>query len=195
MGSLLLRAYLSLFPDLLDGAILSGTSGQKGAIVSLGKFIASIQGLLTNKKKPSKLLNMMTFKDYNRAFKPNRTDFDWLSRDEQKVDEYIYDPLCGFVVSNRFYYDLLDLVQYINKKSTFLNTPNIPMLIISRDKDPVGQFGKGIKRVYNEYQKAGLNKVTMKLYPDGRHEMLNEINRNEVYNDILEWLKDNFKNN
>ncbi len=196
MGSLLTRAYVAKYPDDVNGIILSGTSGETGLLVSTGKTIAWLQGLFSDKRKPSNLLNAMTFKDYNKAFKDAETDFDWLSRDPEKVREYIEDPMCGFVVSNRFYYDLLSLVQFIGKKSTFINTPNsLPILIFSGKNDPVGNFGKGVKKVYNEYLKAGNKNVELKLYPDGRHEMLNEINRDKVYQDVYKWLEEKFKNN
>ncbi len=194
MGSLFTRAYIAKYPDTLDGAILSGTSGQSGFLVSAGKTIAKLQGIFAGKTKPSKLLNNMTFQDYNKAFRPNKTEFDWLSRDSQQVKKYIDDPWCGGVVSNSFYYDLLSLVQFINRPETYLSTPKeMPILMFSGEKDPVGDFGKGVKKVYDKYLKSGIKNITLKLYPDGRHEMLNEINRKEVYEDVLDWLKTNFQ--
>ncbi len=194
MGSLLARAYISKYPNALDGVILSGTSGESGPIVGIGKFIASLQGIFSDIHKPSNLLNSMSFKEYNKPFKPAKTEFDWLSRDEQKVKEYVEDPLCGFVTSNRFYYDLLSLVQYINKLSTYQNAPaQMPMLFISGDKDPVGDFGKGVKKVFQKYSDTGHSNISMKLYPGARHELLNEINRQEIYGDIFNWLEENFK--
>ena len=193
MGSLFARAYISIYPDDVNGVILSGTSGESGFLPILGQFIALIQGAISGKRKPSKLLHTMTFKKYNKPFEPAKTAFDWLSRDEQKVQEYIDDPLCGFVVSNRFYFDLLKVVQLISSRPTFINTPKeLPMLIISGDKDPVGNFGKGVKKVYNNYLKTGHKNIMLKLYPGARHEILNETNRQKVYNDILNWLKETF---
>ncbi len=194
MGSLFTRAYIAKYPDTADGAILSGTSGQGGPLIAIGKAIAAIQGLFKGKRKKSYLLNNMTFKDYNKPFKPAKTDFDWLSRDEEQVKKYVADPWCGEVVSNRFYYDLLSLVSYINKPEVYLTTPkDMPLLFIAGDQDPVGDFGKGVKKVFNKYVKSGQKNTTIKLYPGGRHEMLNEINRDEVYEDILNWLKTTFE--
>ncbi len=193
MGSLFTRAYLAKYPDTVHAAILSGTSGEAGPLVAIGKTIASLQGLLKGKNKKSYLLNNMTFKDYNRAFKPAKTEFDWLSRDEEQVKKYVEDPWCGEVVTNRFYYDLLSLVSFINRPETFINTPkDMPLFFISGDQDPVGDFGKGVRKVFNKYLKAGHKNVAIKLYSGGRHEMLNEINRQEVYEDILNWLKTTF---
>ncbi len=189
MGSLFARAYMVKYPNEISGVILSGTSGEGGLLVSLGKTIAKLQGTFTHPKKQSQLLNDMTFKDYNKAFKPAKTDFDWLSRDEKVVQDYINDPYCGQVVSNRFYYDMLSLIQFINKDSSYTNAPkDMPVLMFSGENDPVGNFGKGVKKVYNKYKKAGVKDITLKLYPEGRHEMLNETNRSEVYNDVLQWI-------
>ena len=193
MGSLFTRAYIAKYPDSIDGVILSGTSGESGPLVLLGKTIAWIQGLFKGKKSKSYLLNSMTFKDYNKAFKPTKTEFDWLSRDLAKVQEYIEDHFCGKVVSNRFYFDLLSLVSFINRNNTFIKTPkDLPILLISGEQDPVGNFGKGVKKVYNKYKKSGQKNIKLILYPEARHEMLNEINREDVYNDILNWIKITF---
>ncbi len=194
MGSLFTRAYISKYPDTADGAILSGTSGQGGLLVAMGKTIAALQGIFKGKKAKSNLLNSMTFKDYNKAFKPAKTEFDWLSRDEEIVKKYVEDPWCGGVVSNRFYYDLLSLVSFINRAETYITTPkDMPLFFISGEQDPVGEFGKGVKKVYQKYLKSGQKNTSIKLYPGARHEVLNEINRQEVYNDILNWLKTTFE--
>ena len=194
MGSLLARAYIVKYPGDFSGVILSGTSGQSGLVVSAGKFIAWTQGLFSGKHKPSKLLNNMTFKDYNKAIKRAKTDFDWLSKDPEQVQKYIDDPLCGFVVSNRFYYDLLSLVQFIAKPHAFrLQPEDLPVFIISGAEDPVGEMGKGVEKVYKKYLLAGGRNVEMKLYDGFRHEILNEVNKQQVYNDILDWLESNFK--
>jgi len=136
----------------------------------------------------------MTFKDYNKAIKQAKTDFDWLSKDPEQVQKYIDDPLCGFVVSNRFYYDLLSLVQFIAKPHAFrLQPEDLPVFIISGAEDPVGEMGKGVEKVYKKYLLAGGRNVEMKLYDGFRHEILNEVNKQQVYNDILDWLESNFK--
>jgi alpha-beta hydrolase superfamily lysophospholipase len=188
-GSIVARAFLAKYGNTYKGIILSGTTGSDGLLVSAGKFIASMQGFFKGKNKKSQLLNSMTFKDYNKKFQPAKTEFDWLSRDHERNLDYINDPYCGGVFTNRFFFDMLDMISFINKKSSMQNVPtNIPLLFISGEMDPVGEFGKGVKKVYNKYKNHGVKDIELKLYKDGRHESLNEINRQEVFNDILNWL-------
>ncbi len=189
MGSFFARAYITKYANKINGVIISGTSGQRGLLIKLGKLIALTQGAIKGKHAKSKLLYTMSFKDYNKHFKPTKTEYDWLSRDEQIVNKYASDEYCGWIPSNRFFYDVFDLMDFIVKKQNINKIPkNLPIFILSGENDPVGEFGKGPKRVANDYKKAGLNNLKLKLYPQGRHEMLNEINRQEVLNDILQWI-------
>lgn len=189
MGSLLTRTYISKYPNSVNGVVLSGTSGEKGFLVKAGKFISKIIGVFNNKQTPSKFLDNMSFGKFNSYFKPNRTKFDWLSRDNENVDRYIDDPYCGAIFPNRFYYDLSWGVDFNNKKENINNiSKNLPIFLISGDKDPVGGFTKGVKSVYEDYKNAGIKDIELKFYKDARHEIVNEINRKEVYNDVVEWL-------
>src|SRR5699024_183638 len=118
-----------------------------------------------------------------------RTNFDWLSRDENEVDKYIENPYCGTVFTTKFFYDFLKGLGEIENRRKFKLIPkDLPIYIFSGDKDPVGNFGKGIISLYNRYNNLGIKDLKYKLYKDGRHEMLNEINRNEVINDLIQWL-------
>ena len=131
----------------------------------------------------------MIFGGNNRQFKNPRTNFDWLSRDEKEVDKYIADEKCGFICTTGFYRDFINGLKYIEDKRNLLKLTNhVPVLIISGEKDPVGKNGKGVQNLYDRYIKYGLKDVSMKLYKDARHEILNEINRDEVMQDIVEWL-------
>lgn len=191
MGSLLTRTYITLFPNLVNGVILSGTSGESGMLIKAGKFISKFIGVFKNHKAPSKLLDNMSFGKFNSYFKPNRTKFDWLSRDNENVDKYVNDQFCGAVFSNRFFYDMSWGIDYINQKENIAKiSKDLPVFLISGDKDPVGNFTKGVIKVYDTYKSLGIKDLKLKTYKDARHEIINEINRNEVYFDILKWLNE-----
>jgi alpha-beta hydrolase superfamily lysophospholipase len=134
-------------------------------------------------------MSKLTFGGYNKAFRPNRTKFDWLSRDEAEVDKYIADPFCGGVFTAGFFYDLFGGLIKNQDKKELANIPvQLPIYIFSGDKDPVGRFGKGVMRLFNTYRRLGIKDLSYKLYEGGRHEMLNETNREEVMTDVIDWL-------
>jgi alpha-beta hydrolase superfamily lysophospholipase len=189
MGSLLTRTYITKYPNSVKGIILSGTSGESGLLVKAGKLISKLIGVFKNPKAPSKLLDNMSFGKFNSYFKPNKTKFDWLSRDNENVDKYNDDPYCGAIFSNRFFYDLSWGVDFNNKKENLLRiSRELPIFLVSGEKDPVGNFTKGVQKVFEIYKMLGIKDVEMKFYTDARHEIINEINRIEVYNDVIEWI-------
>jgi len=192
MGSFLLRQYILNPPFKLNGIILSGTAGNPGALGKIGVFMTKFLMLFNSKRSPSKLMDTLSFGAYNKKFKPNRTTFDWLSRDNEQVDKYIDDPYCGTIFSLQFFNDMLKGLLFVSQQSTIDKTAeDLPILIFSGDKDPVGENGKGVNEVYNKFKKAGVKNITLKLFTGGRHEMLNEINNDEVYMLILDWLNKN----
>ena len=135
-------------------------------------------------------MNRLSFGAFNKPFEPNITDFDWLSRDQKEVEKYINDDKCGFMCTNGFFYDLLTGVEFANSRENVESLPkDLPLLIISGDMDPVGDYGKGVKKIYKLYSDAGIVDVTLKLIPDARHELLNETNRKEVYEILWGWLE------
>lgn len=189
MGSLLSRQYIYQYEDALKGVILSGTSGDPGILGSVGKVLASLEGKIKGKKTKSPRLDKLTFGSYNKAFKPSRTSFDWLSRDQMEVDKYVNDPLCGKVFTNGFFYDLLTGLKQINKGENIREIPKgLPIFFISGEKDPVGNDTKGVLDVYNNYKRIGIKDVEYKFYKDARHELLNELNKEQVMLDIIDWL-------
>lgn len=192
MGSMLIRTYITKYHNKISGVVLSGTSGEAGFMVKAGKFLAKTIGAIYGKKTPSKFLNALSFGAFNKPFKPNRTLFDWLSRDNEQVDKYINDPFCGAIFTNRFFYDMLSGLDYLSKTENIQKIDkNLPIFLIAGDADPVGDFGKGVKKVFEAYKNVGIKNLELKLYAEGRHEILNETNRQEVYNDILKFLKKN----
>ncbi len=189
MGSFLTRQYLMDPKIKLHGALLSGTANHPGVLGKVGLFLTKLLLLFNNPKSPSSLMDSLSFKAYNKAFKPNRTSFDWLSKDEKKVDEYVSDSYCGTIFSVQFYNDLLKGLLYISDIKNIKKTnQNIPILVFSGANDPVGENGKGVQKFYTKLKTAGIKDITLKLFEDGRHEMLNETNRKEVYAYILQWL-------
>lgn len=189
MGSFLARNISYAAPDLADGYIFSATAKHPGLIGVVGKSVANINMKFGGKKKRSKLMTKLTFGDFNKKYESPRTEKDWLSRDESIVDKYINDPYCMQIFTTQFYTDLLHGVLDINDFGNILKmNREIPYLLFAGDMDPVADYGKGPVEVSNKMKKAGVKNVTVKIFPEGRHEMLNEINKQEVYQLVFDWL-------
>jgi len=189
MGSFVAQRYIMLYGSELDGVILSGSNGKQGVILDIGILLAKNEVRKNGRRAKSEKLNKLSFGSYNNSFKPNRTDFDWLSRDNDEVDKYIKDPFCGSVFTCGFFYDFLLGLKEIQSKENIGKVPkDLPILIFSGDKDPVGKNGKGVIKLYRTYKKFNIKEVTYKLYKEGRHEMLNETNKDEVMRDVIQWL-------
>ena len=189
MGSFLARDLIGQYPKLFKKVVLSGTGADQGVLGAVGKALAKIRAFFNGGKKPDKLLDKLSFGSFSKAFVPVKTKFDWLSRDEAMVQAYIDDPLCGFVCTSRFFVDLLTGVKRANNPQPLQGlSKNLPILLISGSEDPVGGFGKGVKKVQELYKGAGLRRVKLELIEDGRHEIINEINRQEVFEIIGKWL-------
>lgn len=191
MGSFLMRRYVQRHHGDTAALVVCGTASDPGALGRVGRTIALGQSRLRGRGHPSGLMTSLTFGGYNRPFRPNRTDFDWLSRDDAEVDAYVADPWCGRACSAGFYVDLLGGLATINSEVEAARTPTgLPVLVISGTADPVGGDGKGVRAVAEQLQRVGVSAVTLRLYPQARHELLNETDRDEVTADILSWLDD-----
>lgn len=189
MGSFMARTLLIRYPDAFNAAIISGTGNQGAALVNGGLFMGNLVTGLKGAHHYSKFLNNLAFGSYNKIYDNPKTEYDWLSRDEANVQKYIDDPLCGFIPSCSLFRDMMTGVKFItNKKNLTAMNKDMPVYFMSGDMDPVGECGKGVQKAYNNFLEAGMKDVSIKLYPGGRHEMLNEINKDEVYADILAWL-------
>ena len=190
MGSFLVRTYLCRFPGEVDGALLSGTGQEPGPVVAAGKLLA---GLIAKRKGYdhfSPLVHDMALGAYNKQFAPNRTSADWTTRDEAVVDTYVADPFCQIKPTVSLYRDMLGGLQYIaSPRALSQMDPNTPVYLYSGDQDPVGANGKGVRKVHGYFQKHGTKDLSLKLYAGGRHEMHNEINKEEVFSDVLVWLE------
>ncbi|MGF7046726.1 alpha-beta hydrolase superfamily lysophospholipase [Paenibacillus sp. DS2015] len=193
MGSFLTQYIMECHGELFSGYILSGSNGPRSNLV-LGKSLAQVLMRVQGASHHSLLMNAIIFGQYNRRISPFRTPFDWLSRDENEVDKYINDPFCGKVSTAEFFRDFFSLLQAIQKPSAYERIPkHKPIYILSGDDDPVGLYGKGVSRLHQTYCELDIVNVKFRLYPGGRHEMLNEINRDEVTADIIDWLEHQVK--
>lgn len=189
MGSFITQRFMQLFDRKPAALIYSGSTGKPPFMLNVGILLSSVLGNIFGRHSKSKLLDKLSFGAYNKHFKPNRTDFDWLSRDTDMVDLYIDDPYCGFFCSNSFYNQLFTGIRDLHSHSIFADHDlNIPILLLSGDQDPVSGLGKGFNNLKNILKNNGAKQLTTLLYPGGRHEMLNEINRDDVFSDILDWL-------
>ncbi len=190
MGSFLARHFAMLYGNEIDGLILSGTAAGQGFLGLVGRALARLQMALKGARKPSRLLHSLAFDANNASFKPARTKVDWLSRDPETVDAYVKDPYCGTVFSSGFYLDLLKGIGIVNSKRYIRKIrKDLPILIYSGEKDPIGGMGKGVLRVAGDLIASGVKDVSVKLYKEGRHESHNEINRNEVLSDVISWIQ------
>ena len=190
MGSFIARRYIQLYVDEVDKVILSGTGGDPGIMRSAGSAAALISGKMNGFDKPDHFLNKLVFAGFNKQIEKPVTSLDWLSRDAATIELYINDPICGFVPTTRFFVDLFDGLKKINAKEAINNvSKNLPILLFSGSEDPVGANGKGVMSVAKQYDKAGIKDVTVKLFEGGRHEMLNEINRQEVFKTVSDWIE------
>jgi len=192
MGSMLARSYVTRYGQGLGGLILSGTGGPN-PLLPVGRFVSMLEKLWLPAYRPSLLLHRMAFGAYNKPFAPARTPFDWLSRDAARVDAYIADPACGFPFTATGYRDVFAGMREIQSADWARKVPaGLPVLLVSGERDPVGGMGKGVRWVENALREAGVRDVTCRLYPEARHELLNETNRDEVIADLLGWIQGNF---
>ena len=190
MGSMLTRRYIQLYGDDLVGAVLSGSGVFSNGLLKLGTVVAASEIKRNGRTHPSRLLDKLVFQNFNRGFKPARTDLDWLSRDGAEVDRFLADPLRGKIGSAGYFHDFFSGLLIMNNAENIQSTPkDLPMHFISGSADPVGgKAGKGIVQTCRAYQHVGLQDVSYKLYEGARHELLNETNKDEVVQDIIEWV-------
>jgi alpha-beta hydrolase superfamily lysophospholipase len=189
MGSMLVRQYMFDGADQLAGVVLSGFSGRSSELARLGKLLGSLERLRVGPRKTSKILQLASVGAYNLGIKPRRTSYDWLSRDAEEVDKYIADPLCGFELTVQGWLDVYSGILEIEREDKIAQLPKtLPLYLFAGSHDPVGGQTRGGRWLSQALQRAGMQDVTVRYYPDARHEMLNEQNRDEVERDLLAWL-------
>ena len=189
MGSFLVRTYAILNGEELDGLIVCGTGNQAAPLVVAGKAAAKLEMRRHGPQHRSEKLNDLIFGAYNVKFGETRTPNDWLCRDETIVDAYTADPLCGGIPTVGLVYEMMKGIGFVTSKKQVARMPkDLPVFFIAGASDPVGEQGKGVLKAYRLFLNAGMKDVSLKLYPEGRHEILNELNKEEVYADVLEWV-------
>lgn len=189
MGSFITRNYLCHYGAGVDGAVIMGTGMQPRTVLALSRMAAAAAGKLFGPQKEGKLLDKLAFGLYNRRIANPVTPFDWLSRDEERVRQYLNDPMCGFVFTINGFQTLFELISRLYRPENLERIPKkLPVFLLSGDADPVGGYGKGVKKAYRSLRQAGLENIRMKLYDGGRHELLNETNRRDVMQDIYHWI-------
>lgn len=188
MGSFIARRYAQLYQNRLERLILCGT-GFATPVHYAGRIVARVLANVQGDETPSPLMNTLSLKSFNKRFLPNRSDFDWLALNERAVDGYLDDPYCGFTSTTRFYADLTDGTTLVSKTAEIAKTPDIPILLISGEKDAVGQNGQGVFKLAKKLHQTGKRHVQVYLAENMRHELLNERNSAHTIAQIKRWLK------
>ena len=186
LGSFLARGFIGEHSGALAGVALSGSSGRPPMIATLGRLIAREERLRLGKRGKSDPVFQMWFGDFNKPFKPARTPFDWLSRDEKEVDAYVEDPFCGFPFTTQLAIDVLDALPRVTSRESLARIrKDLPIYVFSGERDPVGA---NIQGLIADLKAMAFTQLTIRLYPGARHETLNETNRDEVTRDLVAWL-------
>ena len=189
MGSFQARTYLIRYPGTVDGCVLLGTGQEPRAALALGLVLAKSLSRVAGANADADLFSFLGMEKFNLPFRVTRTPADWISRDKIAVKRFLEDPLCRALPTVGMYRDMLEGLMVIGSFDQLLKMDrSTPIALFSGDMDPVGEFGKGVLKVYELLREAGCTDVTMKLYPGARHELLSETNKVEVQEDILAWL-------
>lgn len=188
-GSFIGQEYIIRYSKEINGIILSGSAKQNGMDVRAGSILASIQNMIFDSKLEAKLIDKLSFGSFNKKVENQHTKFDWLSRDNNEVEKYIGDELCGFISPINFYYNLFKAFKELYKIHRLKDiSKTLPILLLSGDMDPVGKYGKSVRKLYNQYRDLDMINISIKLFEGKRHELLNEINKEEVFIYIYNWL-------
>lgn len=188
MGSFMARLYAVKYPDTISGIVIHGTGG-KNPLLGAGKALVKILNLFYGEHHRSSLLRSMAFGSYNSKFPKEEGCNAWLTRDISRVSDRMENPKTSFDFSVSAYYDLFSALGECNKRSWYASYPkSLPTLIMSGTMDPVGNYGEGVRQVYGGLIEAGVEDLDIRMYEDARHELFNEINREECFSDLYEWL-------
>ena len=190
MGSYLARQYIQRYSEDLAGAIIMGTGTESKVVLIMGQRMCVAQAKKHGWKYRDRKINKMVLGSNNRRIDSERTPVDWLSRDEKAVDSYMANPLCGFIFTLNGFHEMFTSIRDAQHRENVAKIrKDLPLLLISGAKDPVGSYGKGVTKAGERYRAAGIKDVEIKLYPEDRHELLNELDKDQVYADILSWLE------
>ncbi|RIV26732.1 alpha/beta fold hydrolase [Alicyclobacillaceae bacterium I2511] len=191
MGSFLAQQYITDPDARLDAVILSGTHGKFDWSTRLGSLVAAWEVHRRGAQTPSPLLDRLIFGSFNRRIVSPRTSKDWLTRDTDEVDRYIANPMCGFMLSAGFYRGFFRGLAGMHKRKRLRRIPrDLPVLILAGTDDPVGEYGRSVRKLMRTYQRLQMTEVTCRWYSGARHELLNETCRDGVTQDVLNWVQD-----
>nr|WP_027870439.1 alpha/beta hydrolase [[Eubacterium] cellulosolvens] len=189
MGSFLTRQYITMYGEGLAGAIISGTGYQSAATLAAGKAMCRTIARFRGWKHRSAVVNNMALGSYNKPFEPARTPNDWLTKDRKIVDDYCANPWDNFVFTLNAYYNLFVGLEKAEKQENINRIPKtLPIFVVAGGDDPVGNCGEGPRKVAEIYRKSGIRDTQVKIYPEDRHEILNETDHEEVDRDLLKWM-------
>ena len=190
MGSFMARTILAKYPDSgITAAVICGTGWQPAPVLAACKAACALVCRAKGERAPSPLLQAMAFGTYNRKVEHPRTPYDWLSRDNSVVNAYKADPLCGFTPTAGLMRDMMEGIAYIQREENLARMGKaLPVLFIAGGDDPVGSYGAGVRTAAEAFRKAGMERVDVRIYPLCRHELLNEINREEIMDDVSRWI-------
>lgn len=190
MGSYLLRQYLTMYGNGLNGAIIMGTGYMGPVILGAGKCLCRAIAAVKGWKYHSALMNNIGFGGFNRKFEPCDSPNTWVTSDETIRSKYENDPLCSFTFTVNGYYQMFTGMQVLTKRKNMEKVPkDLPVFFVAGEDDPVGNFGKSVRKICRKYIDSGMKDVSIKLYPGDRHEILNETDRQQVYEDLYRWME------
>lgn len=195
MGSFMLRTLLAKYPDSgLSGAVICGTAWQEQAMLNAARMVCNFVCGTAGEEKPSPMIQKLMFGSYNKGIKSPQSPNAWLCRDADVVAAYDEDPLCGFVATTGLYRDMLEGIAF-NQDPDHLAAMDkaLPVLFLAGDRDPVGNYGKGVATCAEAFRSAGMERVTVKIYPDDRHDVLNELDKLTVWTDLTNWMENEIK--
>lgn len=191
LGSFAVRTHAICYPKAVDGIILAGTGQRKVIDLFFARFIAKLEAKKAGEDNTTPLIQKLTFEDYNKKFKPNRTKYDWLCKSEKGLDSYMEDPLRGEAMSAGLFCEMINGMLFTGRlKNQKKMDKEIPILLLSGDKDPVGEYGTGVKCACKSFKKAGIKDVSMKIYEELRHNIFLEDEKMSIFEDIYNWSKE-----
>jgi alpha-beta hydrolase superfamily lysophospholipase len=188
MGAALAQRFIQLHGELLGGVILSGSPGIRSNLEQVATYTAQLaQG---DKAEQVSELFKQSFASFNEGLGPIKNGYEWLSRDADEVQKYVDDPWCGFPFNNRLVAEMSECAVVAAQAANIANiSKSLPIFFFAGTHDRVGGNGENINRLALLYRESGVANVQVTLYPEGRHEMLNETNRDQVHRDLIAWLQ------
>ena len=194
MGSFLARQYITMYGEELAGAIISGTGSQPPMKLAFGKRVCKSNAAKHGWRYRSEKITQMAVGSYNKIFEPARTPVDWLTKEDAVIDKYMSDQRCTFLFTVNGYYEMFKSIGECQSKENMARIPkDLPLFFVSGAQDPVGDCGRGVQKAYESYLKIGMTDVSCRIYPDDRHEILNETDKDVVYADLLAWISEKIK--